>query len=193
MADLTANLDLIKPLGSEQANLFSTNGSIGVAEQNEDIIETYSARETLTDYTPVMTASVTNPNLGSNADIRGRFSQLQNGLVYGWATFRAAGTGIDAGSGVYFISLPVPFDIAIYPTLGLIENGHLIGNGFIRDDSNADLCLPIVVMPGTTNSTCKMLTHTFSGKTNRLVNSSSTFVMNTNDVYSIRFMYKAAL
>lgn len=57
-------------------------------------------------YTPAVTATTTNPNLGSTAIAEGEY-QVANGRCSGRATVITGGTGITAGSGSYRISLPV--------------------------------------------------------------------------------------
>lgn len=57
-------------------------------------------------YTPTLTASTTNPNLGSTGSAAGRYARV-NKLVFGNAQFVFNGAGINAGFGFYFCSLPI--------------------------------------------------------------------------------------
>lgn len=57
-------------------------------------------------YTPALTASTTNPNLGTTGSAVGRYARI-NKIVIGQATFTFNGTGIAAGSGFYFCSVPI--------------------------------------------------------------------------------------
>lgn len=59
-----------------------------------------------TSYTPVLTASVTNPTLGTGSAQVGSYARIQNLIIY---RFRISfGTsGISGGSGSYRVSLPV--------------------------------------------------------------------------------------
>jgi hypothetical protein len=59
-----------------------------------------------TSYTPVLTASVTNPTLGTGSSQVGSYARIQNLIIY---RFRISfGTsGISTGSGTYRVSLPV--------------------------------------------------------------------------------------
>ena len=57
-------------------------------------------------YTPTLTASTTNPNLGSTGTATGRWARIQK-IVFGQANFTFNGAGIAAGLGFYFYSLPV--------------------------------------------------------------------------------------
>jgi len=59
-----------------------------------------------TAWTPVLTAATTNPNIGSTGQIDGYYSK--QGRIVAWnARITTGGTGIAAGSGQYFLSLPV--------------------------------------------------------------------------------------
>ena len=57
-------------------------------------------------WTPALTASVTNPNLGSTGTSFGRYARI-NKTIFGNATFVFNGAGIAAGTGFYFCSLPI--------------------------------------------------------------------------------------
>lgn len=73
-------------------------------------------------WTPALTASTTNPTLGSGSSAVGRY--VQNGTtVIGWAHIAFGSSGTNAGSGTYRVSLPVT------PKTETVE--HVIGSGFI--------------------------------------------------------------
>ena len=56
-------------------------------------------------YTPVLTASTTNPTLGSGSVVSGKYTQINKLVVANFSfTF---GTGATAGSGNYIISMPI--------------------------------------------------------------------------------------
>jgi len=57
-------------------------------------------------WTPALTASVANPNLGATGSSVGRFARI-NKTIFGNASFTFNGGGIAAGTGFYFCSLPV--------------------------------------------------------------------------------------
>lgn len=57
-------------------------------------------------WTPALTASVTNPNLGSTGVVSGRYARV-NKIVIGQASFTFNGAGIAAGAGFYLFSLPI--------------------------------------------------------------------------------------
>ena len=57
-------------------------------------------------WTPVLTGSTTNPNLGSTGTSTGRYARV-NKIVIAQAQFVFGGAGIAAGAGFYKCSLPV--------------------------------------------------------------------------------------
>ena len=59
-----------------------------------------------TAWVPALTASVTNPTLGSGSSAAGRYAQLGK-LVMASAKIAFGTSGAAAGSGQYFVSLPV--------------------------------------------------------------------------------------
>jgi hypothetical protein len=59
-----------------------------------------------TSYTPVLTASTTNPTLGTGSTVIGSYAQIKNVVIYRF--YIGFGTsGVNAGSGFYYVSLPV--------------------------------------------------------------------------------------
>lgn len=67
-------------------------------------------------YTPTLTASTTNPNLGTTGTAAGRYARIQK-IVIGQAQFVFGGAGIAAGLGFYFCSIPITAQSA-GPTVG---------------------------------------------------------------------------
>lgn len=67
-------------------------------------------------YTPTLTASTTNPNLGTTGTAAGRYARIQK-IVIGQAQFVFGGAGIAAGLGFYFCSIPITAQSA-GPTAG---------------------------------------------------------------------------
>lgn len=96
------------------------NGSSWVTVGDTD----FTPFSSWTSYTPSLTASTTNPNLGSTGSTSGAYMQIGK-MVYGRAKFTFGGTGISAGSGVYYLSLPISSAVA----------GWTIGVAFAQDDS----------------------------------------------------------
>ena len=59
-----------------------------------------------TSYTPLLTGSTTNPTLGTGATSTGKYSRIQNLIIYKFSIFFGT-SGFVAGVGNYRISLPV--------------------------------------------------------------------------------------
>lgn len=77
-----------------------------------------------TNYTPVLTASSSNPNLGSTGSITGRYTRAGSTCM---AVVKAqfGGTGISGGTGFYRVTLPL--------TQGASALGLLLGYGYVED------------------------------------------------------------
>lgn len=69
-------------------------------------------------WTPTLSASVTNPNLGTTGTRDGRYCRI-NKLVVAQANFAFGGASISAGSGFYKCSLPLTSIVAA-PTVGSV-------------------------------------------------------------------------
>jgi len=79
-------------------------------------------------YTPSLTATSVNPNVGSTAVRDGQY-QVVDGRCRGRATVYAQGSGIAAGTGSYRVSLPVP--VRYLPNTSITPIGYgllYIGN-----------------------------------------------------------------
>ncbi|HZO69385.1 MAG TPA: hypothetical protein VFB74_30705 [Kribbellaceae bacterium] len=79
--------------------------------------ETAAKLQTLTDafkeigdpwtaYTPVLTATTTNPNVGSTGSVVGQWVEA-NKTIWGHIRITFAGTGVTVGSGNYLVTVPV--------------------------------------------------------------------------------------
>ncbi len=85
-------------------------------------------------YTPVLTASVTNPTLGSGSLAEGRYIEVPGHLVIYRFAVEFGTSGVNRGDGQYRISLPVPATsltpASIYTSMGSgvlfdwSESGH---------------------------------------------------------------------
>lgn len=87
-----------------------------------------------TRWTPTLTASTTNPSLGTGATARGGYIQTGT-LVNFWVQF-TLGTGATAGEGFY------QFDFPVTP----VAMARSIGTGFAVDSSESSKAYPLVVM-----------------------------------------------
>ena len=85
-----------------------------------------------TSYVPALTAATTNPTLGSGSNQVGAYKQIGKTVVC--KIYVAFGTsGVNAGSGVYFISLPVASNTLISP--------GVMGGGWMYDSSATTIVL----------------------------------------------------
>ena len=57
-------------------------------------------------YTPALTAATTNPTLGTGSTAAGRYGRIQK-VVMGIGLLQFGTAGTAAGSGVYYVSLPI--------------------------------------------------------------------------------------
>jgi hypothetical protein len=116
-------------LGGTQVCTSTTRPSGASLFNGLRIYETDTSRELLYDgtgwvimsepmqtYTPALTATVTNPALGSTGVISGSFKR-RDGMCTWTARFEFGGAGIAAGSGDYQLSVPIAY-IAINAILG---------------------------------------------------------------------------
>ncbi len=76
-------------------------------------------------YTPTLTASTTNPTLGSGSSATGYYKRLGH-RVEGYATIQFGSAGVAAGSGYYGLLLPVE----------PVNRNHAIGIGYLVDYSD---------------------------------------------------------
>lgn len=82
-----------------------------------------SAPAAYSDYTPALTASGSNPTMGSGASATGRYVQIGK-LVHFYANVAFGSSGAAAGSGDYRISLPVNAAAA---------SNTIVGSGWLFD------------------------------------------------------------
>lgn len=125
-------------------------------------------------YTPTLTGSGSNPNLGAGGSISGRYLKIGK-LVIVLARADWAGAGASAGSGTYAISLPVAVGAGfLYVGSVLCFDGTTFRTG--------------VCEPNHTNQTTQMITH---GATARVA-SNVPQTWKANDLLSISLIYVAA-
>lgn len=133
---------------------------------------------TWTTYTPVLTAQTTNPNLGSTGAISGYYTQV-NDLVVGTVYLYFSGTGVSAGNGVWFISLPVAADTS--------------GPNIIAGHINCyDSSVPAFRHGFPQHSTSTTVQMYASDNVSIAISNSSPFAWSTNDQLRMQFIYKAA-
>lgn len=102
---------LVKGLASQSGALQqwqdSSGNMLAQVAANGAITAPTSSIGTWETWTPTLTASTTNPTLGSGAVQAGRYQRIGNGMVAFSATIIFGTSGVAAGSGLYTISLPV--------------------------------------------------------------------------------------
>jgi len=85
-------------------------------------------------YTPVLTASTTNPSLGTGGSAVGGWQRVTGSLIWWWAVI-TFGTSPDPGEGYYQVSVPQD---------PVREPGRVVGDGTILDVSNTLELRPVV-------------------------------------------------
>lgn len=140
-------LNLEAPIGSNFIKDWPDQNAVNCNE-----IDAYAGpcllSDGLQDYTPVLTATVTNPTLGTGGTLIGKYYRIFD-QIYSWGEFRF-GTGGNVGNGTYRISLP-------FRARTLISDGSIfdtpipVGNGIafqVANDSNRQ---PLIASLGTEN------------------------------------------
>ena len=112
-----------------------------------------------TNYTPTLTASTTNPTLGTGSSTVGRYSQVGK-TVTGYGAILFGSSGAAAGNGEYLVSLPVARINGGEQPLGSIvlrdaSAGYIASIGTLQgragDASKAILVINSVAMAGATS------------------------------------------
>lgn len=86
------------------------------------VIGKFSAESKWNPWTPTLTATTTNPNLGSTGTAVGRYIILPTGFCVARFEITFGGTGISAGSGPWWLSYPVaPANHASDDQIGLLR------------------------------------------------------------------------
>lgn len=123
-------------------------------------------------WTPALTASTTNPTLGTGGSTAGRYGRIQKVVVgIGLVAFGTAGTA--AGSGLYYVSLPITARFA----------GEVIGDWQAYDGTS--LWRVGSLISDTTTRAYMMYEGTFVGNT-------APWAWSTSDFIRFSFTYEAA-
>lgn len=93
-------------------------------------------------YTPELTATTTNPDLGTGGSATGGWRYVSDHLVFWWALI-VFGTSPDPGEGYYQISLPVD----------PVTDNRRMGDGAIIDASASSEIRPVAVICGSALAT----------------------------------------
>jgi hypothetical protein len=130
-------------------------------------------------YTPVLTASVTNPTLGTGGGTAGAYMQIGT-IVHFYATALFGSSGFSAGAGTYFMSLP--------STAAAAAVSQLAGYGLVVDAS-AGAVTTIVTTLNSTTQAQMFLTETGSYG---LVRANAPYTTGASDEIRISGTYEAA-
>jgi hypothetical protein len=90
-------------------------------------------------YTPALTATTTNPTLGTDSTVTGIWHRSGH-LLSVWVKIVFGSSGVIAGSGSYRVSLPFDVDLSIYPTLVVLGSGFAIDSG---TNANREVLVPV--------------------------------------------------
>jgi len=126
-------------------------------------------------YTPTLTASTTNPTLGTGSSAAGKYGRV-NKLVYGQGQINFGSAGVSAGSGFYFVSLPIT----------ALTSGQVIGQFQIYDSSAAAVYLGTVISDTTSRGIM------YYGAPATVVTNSTPMVWAASDFIRYTFQYEGA-
>lgn len=140
-----------------------------------------TARETgeWLSYTPTLTATVTNPTLGTGSVVSGRY-KLIGDICFAFVSIRFGTSGVAAGTGSYLISLPVD-----RRTSTSFEN-HIVGVGYVYDNSPGTIYNTLLSRYGGDTQAQMQL-----NSTGAIVTHSAPFAWSTQDIIIAQMMYEA--
>ena len=134
---------------------------------------------TWTSYTPALTASGTNPTLGSGSTATGKYNQIGK-TVFGWAKIQFGTSGVAAGSGILRISLPIAAASA---------EDQACGAGILTDSSANTAYTIVPHIPNT--GYVQLYQHQTSGAT-QVVFQDNPITVAASDRFLIHFTYEVA-
>ena len=126
-------------------------------------------------YTPTLTASVTNPTLGTGFFASGRYGQV-NKIVSGQGQINFGTSGVSAGSGYYYVSLPITAQ----------SSGKVIGQFQFYDSSAFAVYLGTLISDTTTRS------FMYYNNPASVTTNAAPFTWAANDFIRYTFQYEAA-
>jgi hypothetical protein len=127
-------------------------------------------------WTPALTASTTNPTLGTGSTITGRYGRIQK-TVFGNVTIVFGTSGVAAGTGFYFVSLPITAQ----------SNTPPVGSGWMLDNS-VGLLRQVEVTLDTTSRVALWI----DNSTSFAVAATNPWTWAASDQIRFNFMYEAA-
>jgi hypothetical protein len=194
----TPNLGLLTPAASAIARLWSSDpvtAADAIAEQNNNVINQVLNLVELDTYSPSLTATTTNPNLGADGTTAGTYLELPGGFILGYFTIVFSGAGAAAGTGTYLVSLPVALDTTFHSSsIGGGTVHDILGKFTLRDGSTDLTSMTGIVRRALAAETTlvRLTPEGFSGKAADEVTSSSPFTWASGDALSGNFVYKAS-
>ena len=137
-----------------------------------------------TTYTPVLTASTTNPVLG-NGSITGRYVNI-GATIIGEIRVIAGTAGFSRGLGAYSISLPTP---------AVFENFQPVGQVVVRDEGPGLNYFGTAIFTGGINDKVQLFMHSQTATFDEgiAVTDSLPFEFSANDKILIQFTYESQL
>lgn len=137
-------------------------------------------------YTPQLLAATTNPTLGAGAVQTGWWKRLDT-LIIGGAKIQFGTSGVVAGSGTYYVTLP-PFaaDTAIMYATATTGGGSPLGHCWLRDASPVAADGGLCQLDSTADRV--FMEDIASGA---IVNNASPWTWAASDVINVSFIYHA--
>lgn len=133
-------LSLVTAVGSNFLKDFPSQNAV-----NCDAIDAFAGpcltSDSLQSYTPILTAVTTNPTLGTAGFIRGFYYQIWD-QIWTWGEFRFGTASINAGSGIYMVTLPFEANTLLGASVSL-GAAPVVGNGLVWDNDAAGGRRPI--------------------------------------------------
>jgi hypothetical protein len=127
-------------------------------------------------WTPALTASTTNPTLGTGSTAAGRYGRI-NKTVFGQLLIQFGTASVAAGTGFYFVSLPITAQ----------ASGPTIGSGYILDNSTSLLRHVVAVLDSTSRMALWL-----ENSTNFAVAAGNPWTWAASDSIRVDFQYEAA-
>lgn len=129
-------------------------------------------------YTPTLTASITNPALGTGSTASGKF-KVTDKVCQGWGQITAGSAGTTAGSGTYRFSLPVTPVGAVF----------VAGVAVLFDASTSTRYVGALQLDVSGPLTFAVMT--FNGMTTEWGSAGGPIVLSTSDFIRVSYVYEA--
>lgn len=135
-------------------------------------------------YTPLLTASVSNPVIG-NGSITGRYMNV-GATIFGEIRIVAGTSGFSRGNGIYRVSLPAN---------GIIENFQPVGQVVMRDEGPGINYFGTAIFNNNQTDRIELYMHSQSATFDEgiAVTHDTPFLFSSNDKILIQFTYESVL